>query len=120
MRSIRLPFSPVFVAFGLFIGLCGVTHFMKFWTVWNPDYLLDGLIKAATVAASVATAIGLLYVRPQVVKMVDAARLSEERRMKLEAAHAELEGLYHKVKELDSSRPGSSPISRMSCARRWR
>jgi signal transduction histidine kinase len=101
VRSIRLPFSPVFVAFGLFIGLCGITHFMKIWTVWHPDYLLDGLIKMATAAASVATAIGLLYVRPQVTEMVSAARLSEKRRVQLEAAHAELESLYRKVKELD-------------------
>ena len=101
VRSIRLPFSPVFVAFGLFIGLCGITHFMKIWTVWNPDYLLDGLIKMATAAASVATAIGLFYVRPQVMEMVSAARLSEQRRVQLEAAHAELRGLYSKVKELD-------------------
>lgn len=101
VRSIRLPFSPVFVAFGLFIGLCGLTHFMGIWTVWFPDYFLDGLLKAATATASVATAIGLLYVRPQVLDMVSAARLSEERRVSLEAAHVELEGLYRKVKELD-------------------
>jgi signal transduction histidine kinase len=101
VRSIRLPFSPVFVAFGLFIGLCGITHFMGIWTVWHPDYFLDGLIKAATAAASVATAIGLLYIRPQIMQTAEAARLSEERRVQLEAAHAELEGLYRKVTELD-------------------
>lgn len=101
VRKIRLPFSPVFIAFGLFIGLCGITHFMKIWTIWHPDYLLDGLIKMATAAASVATAIGLLYVRPQIERTVAAARLSEERRVELEHAHAELEALYRKVKELD-------------------
>jgi signal transduction histidine kinase len=101
VRKIRLPFSPVFVAFGLFIGLCGLTHFMAVWTVWNPDYWLDGLIKAATAAASVATAIGLFFIRPQVEEMVHAARLSEERRVRLETAHAELEALYEKVKEQD-------------------
>jgi len=101
LRKIRLPFSPVFIAFGLFIGLCGITHFMKIWTVWHPDYLLDGVIKLATAAASVATAIGLVYVRPQIEQTVAAARLSEERRAELERAHAELEALYRKVKELD-------------------
>jgi hypothetical protein len=65
VRSIRLPFSPVFVAFGLFIGLCGITHFMSIWTIWQPDYLLDGLLKMATAAASVATAIGLSHVGPR-------------------------------------------------------
>ena len=101
VRKIRLPFSPVFIAFGLFIGLCGITHFMKIWTVWHPDYLLDGLVKLATAAASVATAIGLLYIRPQIERTVATARLSEARRVELEHAHAELEALYRKVKELD-------------------
>ena len=101
VRRIRLPFSPVFIAFGLFIGLCGLTHFMSVWTVWNPDYFLDGLVKAATAAASVATAIGLLFVRGQVEEVVHAARLSEERRVRLESTHAELEALYRKVKGLD-------------------
>lgn len=101
VRKIRLPFSPVFVAFGLFIGLCGLTHFMAVWTVWNPDYWLSGLVKAATAAASVATAVGLLYVRPQIEELVHAARLSEERRVALESNNAELRALYQKVKELD-------------------
>lgn len=101
VRTIRLPFSPVFIAFGLFIGLCGLTHFMNVWTVWNPDYLLDGMIKAATAAASVATAIGLVFVRPQVEEVVHTARLSEERRIRLESTYAELEALYKKVTELD-------------------
>src|SRR5687768_6525843 len=97
VRKIRLPFSPVFIAFGLFIGLCGMTHFMSVWTVWNPDYLVDGIVKAATAAASVATAIGLLYVKPQIEAVVHAARLSEERRTRLETANAELQALYRKV-----------------------
>src|SRR6476661_376778 len=66
VRRLRLPFSPVFLAFGLFIGLCGGTHFMEVWTTWYPDYFASGLLKAATAAASVATAVALLYVKPQV------------------------------------------------------
>lgn len=94
VRKIRIPFSPVFIAFGLFIVLCGLTHFMNVWTVWNPDYLFAGLVKAGTAAASVATAIGLFFVRPQVEEVIHTARLSEERRIKLESTHAELETLY--------------------------
>ena len=101
LRSIQLPFRPVFVAFGLFIGLCGITHFMAIWTVWHPDYLLDGLIKVATAVASVATAIGLVYLQPHIRETVAAARLSEGRRVELEAAHASLEALYRKVTEMD-------------------
>lgn len=101
VRKIRLPFSPVFVAFGLFIGLCGLTHFFQVWTVWNPDYWSDGVIKAATATASVATALGLFFIKPQIEEFVHAARLSEERRVRLESTNAELEVLYRKVKEMD-------------------
>jgi len=31
-----IPFSLVFVAFGLFIVACGLTHFMEVWTLWHP------------------------------------------------------------------------------------
>lgn len=101
VRKIRLPFSPVFIAFGLFIGLCGMTHFMEIWTAWNPDYIFEGLVKAATAAASVATAVGLVYIRPQVEEVVYAARLSEERRIKLESTHAELEASLAQVRQLN-------------------
>ncbi|GAB6196244.1 ATP-binding protein [Lysobacter xanthus] len=104
VRRLRLPFSPVFIAFGLFIGLCGGTHFMEIWTTWYPDYVAAGLLKAATAVASVATAIGLVYVKPQIEAVVQAARLSEERRVKLEVAHSELESLFNRVRQLDAMR----------------
>lgn len=101
VRRIRLPFSPVFLAFGLFIGLCGMTHLMEIWTAWNPDYIFEGLVKAATAAASVATAAGLVYVRPQIEEVVYAARLSEARRVELESTHAELQATLAQVRELN-------------------
>jgi signal transduction histidine kinase len=104
VRRMRLPFSPVFVAFGLFIALCGGTHFMEVWTVWHPDYLAEGVLKAATAAASVATAVGLYFVRPQVEEVVHAARLSEERRLRLETTNAELAALFARVSELDEAK----------------
>jgi len=104
VRRIRLPFSPVFIAFGLFIGLCGLTHFMSIWTVWNPDYLLDGLLKSATALASVATFANLFVIRSQVEETVHMARLSEQRRVELETAHAELKSLYKKVMQLDQAK----------------
>jgi hypothetical protein len=44
----------------MFIFLCGTTHVMNIWTVWNPDYVVDGLIKLATGFVSAATAV-LVY-----------------------------------------------------------
>ncbi|MDB5778003.1 MAG: Two-component system sensor histidine kinase/response regulator, hybrid, partial [Polaromonas sp.] len=74
------------------------------WTVWRPDYLAEGLLKAVTALASVATAIGLVFLRPKVEKVVDAARQSQERRVELERANAELQALYSQVRQLDTAR----------------
>ena len=50
-----LTFHWVFVAFGAFILACGTTHVLGVWTVWNPMYRLDGVVKALTALASVIT-----------------------------------------------------------------
>ena len=51
-----MPFSWIFLAFGLFIIACGATHFMEVWTIWRPNYWLSGYIKLITATVSVATA----------------------------------------------------------------
>ena len=102
VRRLHLPFGPVILAFGLFIALCGGTHFMDVWTVWHPDYWLAGMLKAATALASVATAISLLAVKPQIQRVTEAARLSEERRIQLESTNAQLAALYERLKDADA------------------
>ena len=57
-----LPFSWMFVLFGLFIIACGSTHWMEVWTLWYPDYWLSGAIKAFTAAASVPVALSLIHI----------------------------------------------------------
>src|SRR5690348_2477500 len=42
--------------FALFILACGTTPFLDVWVLWHPDYAAQGLIKAATAAASLLTA----------------------------------------------------------------
>jgi len=37
-----IPFHWVFLAFGLFIVSCGMTHFMEVWVVWEPVYWMSG------------------------------------------------------------------------------
>jgi hypothetical protein len=79
-----MPFSWIFVAFGIFILACAGTHFMGAWTVWNPEYWLAGYVKLLTAAASVATAVVLPFLVPQVLSLIKAVKLSEERRVQLE------------------------------------
>lgn len=96
-----IPFHWVLLAFGLFIVACGTTHFIEVLTLWQPIYWLSGSIKLITAAASITTALALPPLVPQVLALVEAAKTSEERRLKLETANQELAALYEKLKQLD-------------------
>lgn len=101
VRRIRLPFSTMIVAFGVFIGACGLTHFIEAWNVWHSAYWLAGWVKALTALASVATCAYLVRARPTIVEVASAARLSEARRVELETKNRELEALYARVRDAD-------------------
>ena len=92
-----IPFHWMFLAFGLFIITCGFTHFMEVWTVWQAVYWLAGYVKVLCAVASVATALALFPLVPKVFALIDAVKVSEDRRVKLEAANRELEGFAHSV-----------------------
>jgi signal transduction histidine kinase len=87
-----LPFSWIFIAFGAFIVACGATHFMEVWTLWQPVFWLAADVKIVTAGASVATALVLPPLVPKVLGFIQAARLSEARRIELERTQADLEG----------------------------
>lgn len=59
-RGQQMPYRWVFVMFAIFIFLCGLTHLVQIVTLWHPYYYLQGVLKAVTAAASVATAV-LIY-----------------------------------------------------------
>ena len=101
VRRIQLPFGTMIVAFGVFIGACGLTHFMEVWNVWYSAYWLAGGVKAVTALASVATGLFLVKLRPTVVAVANAAQLSEHRRRELEEKNQELETLYTRLREAD-------------------
>jgi signal transduction histidine kinase len=86
----ELPFSGMFVAFGVFIAACGATHFVEVWTLWTPVYWLAGGVKVVTAAASVFTAIALPPLIPVALRTITAARLSEQRRADLGVANERL------------------------------
>lgn len=76
--------------FVLFIMLCGVTHFMMIWTLWNPDYGVEALIKAATALASVTTAVALWPLLPKAIAIPSSATL-EARIAERDAALSKLQ-----------------------------
>lgn len=68
-RRPELPFPAMIVLFAVFIVLCGSGHVLEIWTVWHPVYALQGVIKALTAVASLATALAMIPIIPQVLAM---------------------------------------------------
>ncbi|NOR70734.1 MAG: PAS domain S-box protein, partial [Methylomarinum sp.] len=64
-----LVYRWVFVLFGIFILLCGTTHLMGVWTIWHPDYWLQGWIKLATAIVSIVTAILIWPLMPKLLQL---------------------------------------------------
>jgi PAS domain S-box-containing protein len=97
-RRTDLPFSWMFVCFGVFILACGATHAMEVWNLWHADYWLAGLIKAITAIASLATAALLVKLVPHAVALPSptalrieiAGRIRVEEELKLAKSELEL------------------------------
>ena len=91
-----LEYRWIFMLFAAFILACGTTHLFDIWTLWHPDYLLQGLIKAMTAVISVTSAI-LLW--PVIKK---ALRIPSPRQLALinDALQTEIEMRRETVKEL--------------------
>jgi len=96
-----IPFHWMFLAFGAFIVACGSTHLMAVWTLWYPTYWLSGALKVVTAVASITTAAILPFLVPQAMALVESAKLSEERRLNLEAANHTFAALNAQLKESD-------------------
>ena len=47
-----LPFKWLIAMFATFIVSCGTTHILGVWTIWHPDYWIDGWAKAVTAVVS--------------------------------------------------------------------
>jgi PAS domain S-box-containing protein len=61
--------------FSGFIFWCGLTHVMNVWTVWQPDYGAQALVKVATAGISIVTAIGLWPLVPRAAKIPSVSQL---------------------------------------------
>ena len=96
-----IPFQWMYVAFAIFIVTCGFTHLFDIYVIWKPAYWLDGSLRALTAVASVGTAILLPPLVPKAVALAEAARVSQQRGIKLEETNREMALLLDKTSELD-------------------
>jgi signal transduction histidine kinase len=94
--------SWVFWAFAIFILACGTTHFFSIWTLFVPDYGVEGLVKAATALASVLTAIGLWPLLPKLLAVPSPEQLrsaNEELTARIDERDRALALLEHEKEE---------------------
>ena len=75
LKRTDLAFPSIFVLTGLFILACGTTHAMSVWTLWYPDYRLDGGIKAVTALLSIGTGVAIWKVMPLALELPSTAQL---------------------------------------------
>ncbi|MEO8593458.1 MAG: ATP-binding protein [Candidatus Solibacter sp.] len=75
-RRRDVSFQGIFIAFGLFILACGSSHLMGAITVWVPTYRLEGVVKAITALASLATFVMLLPMMPRLIALPSPSQLA--------------------------------------------
>jgi signal transduction histidine kinase len=75
-RRRDLAFSWLIVLFAIFITACGTTHLFAIWTLWNPDYGPEAVVKALTALASVGTAIVMWPLIPRALALPSPAQLT--------------------------------------------
>jgi len=76
LKRTDLHFRWIFILFGIFILSCGTTHLLNIWTIWHPDYVVEGLVKLATATVSIATAITLWPLIPHALALPSPDALS--------------------------------------------
>src|SRR5579859_970501 len=74
-RRKDLEFDWMFLCFAVFIVACGTTHLMEIWVIWHPTYWLSGVVKAVTALASVPTAILLVKLIPDALRLPSPSAL---------------------------------------------
>lgn len=74
-RRPEFQLGKLAVMFAAFILMCGLTHLASVWTFWNPDYAMQGMLKAVTALVSVATAIVVFPLLPKLLSMPTLAEL---------------------------------------------
>lgn len=72
-----LPFESIFLLFAAFILLCGATHAMNIWVIWNPDYAIAGMLKAATALTSVLTLFIIIKLVPRILAIPSNNQITE-------------------------------------------
>lgn len=119
----KFPFKYLFGLFSAFIFACGMTHVFNIWTVWNPDYYVEGIVKFFTAGISLVTAVVLWPVvykilsLPNLFVLQNANRQLEQEIDKRRAFEHELRA---QTKDLQEANEELLRLNRQMCGRELR
>jgi signal transduction histidine kinase/ActR/RegA family two-component response regulator len=77
-RKNEIPYAWLPLMFAAFILLCGATHAMEIWTVWNPIYRQAGALKLMTGIVSFSTLVSLAYIMPHAMLLQSPRQLQTQ------------------------------------------
>ena len=100
-RRRDLPFLWMYLLFATFILACGTTHFLAAYTVYVPEYWLEGYVKVFTAAISVASAVLFIPLIPKALTMPSLARTLAENQELNRQLSGRVEELQDKTAELE-------------------
>lgn len=101
-----LRFNWMFMLFAAFIFLCGTTHLISIWTMWNGSYGVEGVAKLLTALVSFLTAALLFKITPELLsappvsKLLNASENFQQSENELNIQAAKSEQLFHLLKSI--------------------
>jgi two-component system, cell cycle sensor histidine kinase and response regulator CckA len=98
-----LPFYRMFLLFGVFILSCGTTHFFAAYTIFDPLYWPEGLIKAFTAVVSLASALLFVPLIPRAIALPSLPKALDEIKNLNSALEEQVENLRIKDIAIASS-----------------
>ncbi|QDV05049.1 Phytochrome-like protein cph1 [Planctomycetes bacterium Poly30] len=94
-------FPALFWLFAAFILSCGTVHFIEASIFWTPWYRLSAFFKVLTATVSIATAIVMVRVMPQAMKIPGLSAMNEALQREIEQRERTEEELHKKNLQLD-------------------
>jgi PAS domain S-box-containing protein len=85
-RKSAITYPGIALMFAAFIFLCGATHVLEVWTVWDPIYRISGALKMLTGIVSFLTLVSVVRIMPQAILL----KTPGEMKIEVEARTAEL------------------------------
>ena len=95
-----VPFTKLFVLFGLFILSCGTGHLIEATIFWFPWYRFSGVSKAFTAVVSWATVLAMIPIMPRALALPGLPKVNERLKQEVRDRKTAEAQLQHQADEL--------------------